>query len=201
MFRRITAKWCAALVLAFGTSMVCADPYCCPCKGGPAQTIDVGDDLKASFECTVACKRFTLARPGACESAAAPVPAAATASSGSAGVGLPQRKLFRGGGQARQVYRATRPERVLLVRGGNGWTGQRVCSGKLCRCADRAGSADDLHLARLQHFIHAPGARVTLQFDCGAGVRVRDVRLFERIVTIRHAAAAVASASPRLMVR
>jgi len=84
MFRRITAKWCAALVLAFGTSMVYADPYCCPCKGGPAQTIDVGDDLKASFECTVACKRFTLARPGACESAAAPVPAAAAASSGSA---------------------------------------------------------------------------------------------------------------------
>jgi hypothetical protein len=79
-----TIKLCAALVLALGTGLLHADPYCCPCKSGPAQTIDVGDDLKASFECTVACKRFTLARPGACETAAAPAPAAAAASSGSA---------------------------------------------------------------------------------------------------------------------
>jgi hypothetical protein len=83
MSRTMTTKLWAALLLALATGWLHAAPYCCPCKGGPAQSIDVGDDLKASFECTVACKRFTLARPGACEPAAAPVPAAAVTTSSS----------------------------------------------------------------------------------------------------------------------
>jgi hypothetical protein len=82
------ARTCGSLILVFAIGAAQAAQYCCPCKGGEPETVDASDDMKASFQCTVACKRFTLARPGACEQAAAPAaspaaaPAAAPASGG-----------------------------------------------------------------------------------------------------------------------
>jgi hypothetical protein len=74
---RTSARLLAGAALAFAmTASAHAAQYCCPCKSGQPQTVDASDDLKASFECTVACKRLTVAHPGACE---APAPAPATA--------------------------------------------------------------------------------------------------------------------------
>lgn len=57
-----------------------AKEYCCVCRGETAgKTIDADDEMSASFDCSLACKRPTRPKAGACVSAPAPVPAPAAA--------------------------------------------------------------------------------------------------------------------------
>jgi hypothetical protein len=69
----------AALALAAWGAQ--ADEYCCTCKGKPGKTISAGDELTAGAQCSIQCKRPTIAKAGACESGAAP--AATSAAKGS----------------------------------------------------------------------------------------------------------------------
>lgn len=72
----------AGIALIFGATLwpglAQAKEYCCTCRGQSAgKTIDADDDKSASFDCTLACKRPTRPKAGACVSAPAPVPAPA----------------------------------------------------------------------------------------------------------------------------
>jgi hypothetical protein len=49
--------------------------YCCVCRGASTgKTVQAGDDFSAGFDCSLACKRPTLPRPGQCPAAAVPAP-------------------------------------------------------------------------------------------------------------------------------
>jgi hypothetical protein len=64
------------------TGLAQAKDYCCVCRGQSAgKTIYADDDMSASFDCSMACKRPTKAKAGACEGppAATPAPAPAPA--------------------------------------------------------------------------------------------------------------------------
>jgi hypothetical protein len=59
-----------------------AKDYCCICRGQTTgKAVDADDDMSASLECSMICKRLTKPKEGACAAppAAAPAPAPATA--------------------------------------------------------------------------------------------------------------------------
>ena len=77
---KVTA-WVAAITGALLTASVArADEFCCTCRGQNAgKTISASDELSASFDCSLACKRPTRPKPGACAVAPAPAPVSAPA--------------------------------------------------------------------------------------------------------------------------
>jgi hypothetical protein len=72
----------AAIVLGAFTQCTLADDYCCTCKGKPGKTISAADELTAGAQCSIQCKRPTLAKAGTCEAGSTPA-AAPSAQGGS----------------------------------------------------------------------------------------------------------------------
>jgi len=77
---RVGIGWTAGVagLMLVALSAQAAD-FCCTCRGQTTgKTLSAADELSASFDCTLACKRPTRPKPGACEAAPAS-PAAAPA--------------------------------------------------------------------------------------------------------------------------
>jgi hypothetical protein len=80
--------WALGIAGLVGTTALAqAAEFCCTCRGQTTgKTITANDEVSASFDCTLACKRPTRPKPGAC---AAPPAAAPAAPAAPAAAGVP----------------------------------------------------------------------------------------------------------------
>ena len=73
--------------LALSGSQAWAADYCCICKGKTTgKTLSASDDFTAGAQCSLECRRATLAKPGKCETAPATAPAATAPAGDGAGI-------------------------------------------------------------------------------------------------------------------
>ena len=88
---RIATTWAVGISgLLLMAPVVQADEFCCTCRGqATGKTISANDEMSASFDCTLACKRPTRPKPGACAAPPAAAPAAPAAPAAAAPAAVP----------------------------------------------------------------------------------------------------------------